>query len=96
MNARQRAEAKGYVFWPVNPMPTVILTAQDGRRRQQADRRRERIAHPPIRMATMQRTGTPLTDKQRVYNYVKQGDPRRPLTARQHRRRRHKAHRLTS
>lgn len=89
-SARQRAEERGWVFWPVNPMPTLIDSARHQRAHQRAENQR---AAARARLAAGDRPDEPLGDDERVYNYVRQNGITRPLTRRQQRRRRHKNHR---
>ena len=82
--ARQRAELRHRVFRMVNPMPELILRAQVAHQRERASARKTRLRRALA--------GIPLTDANRVFNYGRQnGNVYRPLTARQQRRRVHKA-----
>ena len=90
--ARQRAELRGWVFRPLNPMPELIARARQhrifARRMAWNQLRAARVAqmdHYP---------GAPVDPEMREAVYRQQsGGPLRTLTPRQCRRIRHKNHR---
>lgn len=88
--ARQRAELRGLVFRPLNPMPELILRAQSAHANQRIEMRKAlRAAREKAALNTL---GEPLLDAERVWNYGRQNrNVYRPLTPRQQRRRVHKA-----
>jgi hypothetical protein len=92
--ARQRADERGWVFRPLNPMPELILRAAYAHQAQRAEMRKAlhsaRAFTRPARGLTSV-PGMPVGDGRRILAYYKQNDtPRRPLTPRQQRRRRRK------
>lgn len=89
LDARLRAHWRGWIFRPLNPMPTLILRA--AQRRIQLRAQQRFVNHMTRLEATGRKPGTPLDDATRVWNYVRQNGVRRPLTPRQQRRRAHKA-----
>lgn len=92
--ARQRAELRGWVFRPLNPMPELVLRARAAHLRERIEATRERRAERrllPGNYSGGKHPDAPLVDAERVYNYVRQIGVRRPLTPPQQRRRAHKA-----
>lgn len=88
--SRQRANERGWVFRPVNPMPELILRAAYAHRNERFKTCQERLLKRPFR-GQPSRPGMPMPDGERIMAYYRQnGTPRRPLTPRQQRRRKHK------